>query len=259
MKTNKTKQMSQQKQHNKRSPDSNRPSEPVLQFSPTAWAKLLFFRDRGETEISGFGITDPDDLLYITDFLTIKQDATIASISLDDEAVADFFESQVDSGRQPQQFFRIWCHSHPGDSATPSGIDEATFARVFGKCDWAVMLIVAEDGKTYARLRFNVGPGGQILIPVHIDYSRPFGSSDRDAWEAEYKANIKVHSWPGGVICDNEILLDQEELDLSDYSLPQHILEELEEMEPAERRAVLNELTGRPDLWTEESEAMLYE
>ena len=69
------------------------PRQPVLRFSPTAWAKLLFFRDRGETEISGFGITEPDHLLYVTDFITIKQDATIASISLDDNAVADYFES----------------------------------------------------------------------------------------------------------------------------------------------------------------------
>ena len=66
-------------------------------FSPTAWAKLLFFRDRGETEISGFGVTEPDDLLYVTEFITIKQDATIASISLDDTAVADYFENQVDA------------------------------------------------------------------------------------------------------------------------------------------------------------------
>jgi len=69
------------------------PCQPVLLFSPTAWAKLLYFRDRGETEISGFGITEPDDLLYVTDFITIKQDATIASTSLDDNAVADYFEN----------------------------------------------------------------------------------------------------------------------------------------------------------------------
>ena len=28
---------------------------PVLRFSPTAWAKLLFLRDAGDTEIGGFG------------------------------------------------------------------------------------------------------------------------------------------------------------------------------------------------------------
>ena len=44
------------------------PKEPVLRFSPTAWAKLLFFRDRGDCEIGGFGITGADDLLRIEDF-----------------------------------------------------------------------------------------------------------------------------------------------------------------------------------------------
>ena len=42
------------------------------------------------------------------------------------------------------------------------------------------------------------------------------------------------------------------------YSLPQHLLEQLEEMEPAERKAVLDELSVRPDLCGEE-EVMLYD
>ena len=57
------------------------------------------------------------------------------------------------------------------------------------------MCIVAEEGKVYARLCFNVGPGGQILIPVEVDYSQPFQASDQEAWEAEYKANIKAARW----------------------------------------------------------------
>lgn len=123
MKTNKLNQKNQPKETNIRLRKFSKPVQPTLRFLPTAWAKLLFFRDKGETEISGFGITEPDDLLCVTDFVTIKQDATVASISLDDEAVADFFESQVDAGRKPEQFFRIWLHTHPGDSPSPSSID----------------------------------------------------------------------------------------------------------------------------------------
>jgi len=90
------------------------PTSPVLRFSPTAWAKLLFFRDRGESEIGGFGIAAANDLLRIEEFCTIKQDATVASISFDDLAVADFFEAQVDLGRKPEQFARIWLHTQSG-------------------------------------------------------------------------------------------------------------------------------------------------
>ena len=64
----------------------------ILRFSPTAWAKLLHFRDKSDNEVGGFGITEPDDLLYVRDFLTVKQQVSAVSVSFDDEAVADFFE-----------------------------------------------------------------------------------------------------------------------------------------------------------------------
>jgi hypothetical protein len=167
------------------------PRRPVLQFSPTAWAKLNWLCLHGETEIGGFAITDPADPLYVVDFVTVKQQADWASIKFDDAAVADFFDRQVDLGRKPEQFARLWCHTHPGDSATPSSVDEECFARVFGKCDWAVMFVRGRTGKTYARLRFNVGPGGHGEIPVEVDWSKPFAGTDHAAWLAEYEANIK--------------------------------------------------------------------
>ena len=113
-------------------------------------------------------------------------------MAFDDESVADFFDTQVDAERQPQQFARIWVHTHPGDCPQPSLTDEQTFQRVFGRSDWALMFILAQQGQTYARLRFNVGPGGAIQIPVQVDYSRPFPGSDLDAWEQEYVANVGV-------------------------------------------------------------------
>ena len=236
-----------------------KPRQPTLRFSPSAWAKLMFFRDYGETEICGFGISDPDDLLCIVDFQTIKQEATIASIALDDQAIADFFDAHVDAGRQPEQFFRLWLHTHPGSSPTPSSIDEETFARVFGRSDWAVMCIVAQDGKTYTRLRFNIGPGGEVVIPVRVDYSVPFGTSEQEAWAAEYKANIKAAALSHGLVFDDEYLVDSTEPDLNEYALPQEILEQLEAMEPAERRMVFDELAIRSDLWDSEEEVVFYD
>jgi proteasome lid subunit RPN8/RPN11 len=229
---------------------------PVLRFSPTAWAKLLYFRDKAETEVGGFGIAEPSDLLYVSEFATVKQKVTSISVSFDDNSVADFFDSQVDAGRKPEQFARIWLHSHPGDLAEPSLTDEETFERVFGNCQWAVMFIVDRDGGTYARLDFNVGPGGQVLIPVEVDYSRDFGPSDRQLWEAEYKANVTVDKSLFGTGSESKGR-DSNGNDLDRYSLQSNFITELESMEPAERRFVLDELVGRPDLWDgEESEAM---
>ncbi len=167
-----------------------RSRQPVLRFSPTAWAKLLFFCHHGETEIGGFGLTPPDDVLMVGEFVTVRQSATCVSVAFDDGAVADFFDGQVDAGRTPSQFARIWLHTHPGDSPEPSGTDEETFARVFGRCDWAVLFILARGGEHYARLRFNAGPGGYLLVPVQVDFLQSFVASDHAAWEEEYTANI---------------------------------------------------------------------
>jgi proteasome lid subunit RPN8/RPN11 len=199
-----------------------------------AWAKLLFFRDRGPTEIGGFAVTDAEDLLYVRDFVTIEQSVSACSVEFDDAAVADFFEEQVDAGRRPEQFARLWLHTHPGSSPEPSATDEETFERVFGRCEWAVMFILARTGKTSARLRFNVGPGGQLLVPVQVDYTQPFEASDQETWQAEYDANIKPEAgWeelaPVGADAD--------------ICFPEYTLADLAEMDPAERQYVLDELT----------------
>ena len=68
--------------------------------------------------------------------------------------------------------------------------DEETFGRVFGRSDWAVMFILACDGQSYARLRFNVGPRAAVEIPVGIDYARPFSGCEPERWEQEYLANL---------------------------------------------------------------------
>ena len=159
---------------------------PTLRFTPYAWAKLLFLRDLGDTEVGGFGVSAADDLLLVEDVRLIGQRTTIASVEFDDEGVADFFDEHVDAGLPPERFFRLWLHTHPGDSAAPSLTDEETFQRVFGRCDWAVMAILAQQGQTYARLRFSAGPGGQFEIPTRIDYARPFSAADPGGWQREY-------------------------------------------------------------------------
>ena len=104
----------------------------------------------------------------------MQQTCTWISAEFDDQSVADFFDDQVDEGRKPEEFFRLFMHTHPGNSPQPSMTDEETFARVFGRTDWAVMFILARGGQCYARLRYNVGPGLDVELPVDVDYGRPF-------------------------------------------------------------------------------------
>jgi hypothetical protein len=179
-----------------------RRDEPRLTFAPLAWLKLQYFCHAGETEIGGFAVTAADDPLYVDRFETVLQGATAASVEFADGAVADFFDRCVDEGLTPKRFARVWCHTHPGESPDPSATDEATLERVFGACDWSVMFILSRTGRTYARLTFAAGPGGSMLIPVVVDWSRwPVDSANHrlvdqvNAWRGEYEANVHVRAF----------------------------------------------------------------
>ena len=247
---------------------NQRNQKPVLRFSPTAWAKLLFMRDITDNEVGGFGITLTDELLFVTDFALVKQKVTGVSVSFDDESVADLFEDQVEAGRKPEQFGRIWLHTHPGNSPEPSMTDENTFARVFGNCDWAIMFIVAQDGSTFARLRFNTGPGGEVKIPVCVDYSYEIDAADFELWTQQYKANVTedtVFSFTGKETKDKA--MQENEVDIfggtdafqaAAFS-GEDLLEELDMMHPAERQAFMDELAVRSDFWDEYESEVLYE
>jgi hypothetical protein len=161
-----------------------------LRLTPYAWAKLLCLRDLGKTEVGGFGVSRPEDPLLVEDVYLVRQECTPVTVKFDDNSVADYFDAQVDQGRTPEQFARIWIHTHPGDSPHPSCMDEATFERCFGAADWAVMFIVARGGQAYARLRFGTGPGGELVLPVEIDFGQPFPAADPAAWEAEYREMV---------------------------------------------------------------------
>ena len=243
--------------HLRKLPGQALPKSPVLRFSPAAWAKLLFFRDYKDNEIGGFGVTAADDLLKVDEFITVKQEVSVAGVLFDDQAVADFFDAQVDAGRRPEQFARIWLHSHPGNSPEPSLTDERTFCRVFGICQWAVMFVIAQNGKTYSRLRFNVGPGGHVLIPVEVDFGHDFGPSDHEAWKAEYQANIQADTWnrEPAPSTQGDSFGAPIKNDLSKHCVPEDWLEELEAMEPADRSLILDELMARSDLWQQEEVA----
>lgn len=164
--------------------------EDHLKFTPYAWAKLIWMRDRGDTEVAGYGITATEDPLLVTDFVLVKQECTGASFEFDDDDAVEFMERMTDAGLPPWAYANILIHTHPGDSPSPSGTDEKNFVKAFSHPNWAIMFIIAQGGETYCRLKINVGPGAIKTIGVAIDWTVPFGGTDATAWETEYKAKV---------------------------------------------------------------------
>jgi len=138
--------------------------------------------------------------------------------------------------------------------------DESTFARVFGTCDWAIMLIVAQNGSTFARLRFNAGPGGEVKIPVCVDYSYEFDAADFEVWKQQYKANlIEDHTFSLIDKSKKDSKKQEHESDIfggngfeeTSVFTGQDLLGKIDSMEPMEREMFMEELAIRSDFWDE--------
>ena len=170
----------------------------ALTFSALAWLKFQFLCHAGPTEVGGFALSHADEPLFIEDVLIVRQRCTFVSVAFEDAAVADLFDEMADAGIPPNRFARIWLHTHPGASVEPSSVDETTFARVFGTCDWSVMAILGRTGRMSARLQFTTGPGAAITLPTRVDWSDwpdLAGSLVErvEEWRQDYAAKILVH------------------------------------------------------------------
>jgi len=158
----------------------------TLRFTPYAYAKLLWMRDRGDTEVAGYCVTGTEDPLLVTDFVLIKQECTSVTFDLDPEDGVEHTERMMDQGLSPWACNNILAHTHPGNCPNPSSVDEKNFVSAFSHPDWAIMFIIANGGETYCRLKINIGPGVTKQLGVEIDWGTPFAGTNIKSWEAEY-------------------------------------------------------------------------
>lgn len=166
-----------------------------LRFSPYAWAKLLHFRDAGDTEVGMYGITSTEDPMLIIDVKLVKQECTGATVELDTEDSAAFVERMLDEGLAPWQCQNIWIHTHPGNCPEPSGTDEDNFKKNFSHPNWAIFFILANGGQTWCEAQFNVGPTCRVVVEHSIIYGGHFQGTDKKAWQAEYEKNVTKQKW----------------------------------------------------------------
>lgn len=126
----------------------------IVTFSPEAWEQLEWMCRKADTEIGFFGVADdPKDLFHITRLMMPKQECTSVTVAFDDDDINTKCCALYEEGLEPNQVLRHWIHTHPGNSATPSGTDWETLKDRFGDVDWCTMLILAKGGDFSAHLR----------------------------------------------------------------------------------------------------------
>ena len=171
---------------------SSGPEKPKLVFANEAWHKLRYICRKAPTEIAGFGVSSVEDLLSVKEFHLLNQEASVAYVEIDDDAMAEFIDEQYAKfGRQPVETGRIWIHTHPSGSASPSGTDWRTFNKTFADCDWSVMMILSKSDDVTCHMQMRVGGMvSQFKIEVeNEDYHYPV--SVTNVWDAEFAATRK--------------------------------------------------------------------
>lgn len=165
------------------------PEVPTLWLTPYFVAKYAWFRDRGKTEVSGYGLSDPDNLLHYTDLIIPKQQCSGANTEIDEDDWLRIIATELMDKYPAQCYHRLWAHTHPGFGPQPSSVDESTFVSHMQSPTWGIMLIYSTNGDFYARF-CQKNPRLILEMEVGIDWAPPHRSFDPELWEKEYLTQI---------------------------------------------------------------------
>lgn len=142
-------------------------NKPIIYIDREIYNKIKYICDNVEIEVSGFGILESKNPLKITDFVIIKQESTIGTTDMDDDAIADFVEDWTEVGWQPWQLQRAWIHTHPSGVTNPSSVDMDTFKRCLGTGDFGIMIIFVKSGEIICNIHINSPI--EVIIPAKLE------------------------------------------------------------------------------------------
>lgn len=165
---------------------------PELLFSEYAWHKLKYLYDKSvdkKTEISFCGISTAEKPLYVKDVVMPKQKGHSTETEWDSEDISEFVNQMLDKGYKPEEFFRIWIHTHPGFSCNPSGHDEKQIVELFGNVNFGVMAIMGKDHKMSAHLILNY-KSLRTITEIPVKYELPDYSEHHEKWDEEIEEAI---------------------------------------------------------------------
>ena len=155
----------------------------MIQIKEKACKKMKeYVQQMGDTEIGGLliGKINGEDLI-IKDAILLKQEATLSTFEISDEALMDLTKNA-----EPKFLESIigWWHSHGNGSTFWSGVDDRTFERLrefIGLC-FGIVLSNGEH-RLNMRSRLDIGYNGNKLS---IDDIRP-----EVDWLGKVKLNVK--------------------------------------------------------------------
>lgn len=172
----------------------------TLRFTAYAWCKLRYLQSKVTTELGAIGIATPQNPLLIVDIAILRQQVSEGWNEFDNDALAEYLDQGVAKGWDPEHFMRVWIHTHPGDSPTPSPTDWGTFNGKWAPhSEWSIMFIVAQNGATHATLhqrgRKEWLPGTNLEVEAGLDVTAPFPAGDHASWDGELK-KLRPKKWP---------------------------------------------------------------
>lgn len=98
----------------------------------------------------------------------------------------------------PQNSFRVWLHTHPGNSPSPSSTDREEFNKLLAMGQpWLVMLIIAQDLSIHGEVGFKVGDeylrgDASLQVDWSLISDEPI---DVDALEKEYDEMVSTKTF----------------------------------------------------------------
>lgn len=161
--------------------------KPVLQINSGAWWKLSWLGRTSKTEVSGIGIMGLWPQMRMTDFRLVGQIATDGTTKFTHDGWFDHQEKYGDAKIDVNVYSRVWVHTHPGQSATPSSVDRETWETQFGVFPWAIMLIVARGGQWHCEIRVKEP---NIVSECDVQIYDGKYVADTELWIAEREALV---------------------------------------------------------------------
>jgi proteasome lid subunit RPN8/RPN11 len=154
--------------------------------------KLATWRDLGNTEVTGFFISDPANPLKIIDAVLVKADCTCVTVDISSDSLMDLYAKMAQEQQVYTDQLRIWWHTHPNMAPIPSGTDRETFESINQSRGLGIMYICGQT-EDYAEMQITDIPTGLTLTrSLEIrPYSSKFSDVNYEELMDEYFACVK--------------------------------------------------------------------